>query len=161
MATTYRSDSSSNTTLTLDFTEKSRSGNNVVYTVSWSVKLGSSTSLGSSHNRILYIYKSDGTLCGQSTIKNGVAWSAGSTYSGSFDVTVNVGGTAAGTVSLYGITNSTSVTSCVWTNRSYCTNISVPFTASFTITIDGKSVNTVVFNGNTVTHLIINGTTIF
>lgn len=159
---TYRSNSSSNTTMTVDITETSKKTTSRTFTVKWTAKLGSSTSLGASHNRILYIYKSDGTLLGQSTIKNNVAWDSGKTYSGSFTFTCNVGTTNAGTLVIYIQTNSTSVTSCVWTNRDYCTNLNVPFSVSaLPIKYNGQTVTALTFNGQAVTKLIFNGTTIF
>ena len=159
---TYRSNSSANTTLTLTITEKARENTWRAFTVQWSVKLGSETALGASHNRILYICKSDGTVIGESTIKNNVAWNSGKTYSGSFDVSCSVGTYNAGSIALYGKTNSTSVASCVFNNRTYCTDISVPFGAStLPIKYNGQMVNALTFNGQAVTKLIFNGTTIF
>lgn len=163
MATaTYRSNSSPSTTLTLDISEVGREGTERTFRVNWSVSLGSGTGLGTGYPRTLSIYKSDGALCGQSEIKSSsTVWSAGGSYKGSFDITINVGATAEGSISLYGMTNSDSIGSCVWNNRSYCTDIAVPYSASTLFKFNGQSVTALLFNGQPVEHLVYNGSTIF
>ena len=162
MATaTYKSNTSDSTTLTLSINEYSRQGTSRTFRVDWSVTLGSGTNL-SGRSRTLYIYKSDGMLCGQSEIKSSAAaWTAGSTYTGSFDVTINVGTTTAGSISLYGMTNADDITSCTWTNRSKCTDIVVPYTASTLFKFNGQDVTTLKFNGQSVTSLVVNGIIIY
>ena len=162
MATaTYKSNSSDSTTLTLNINEVSVNGTKRTFRVNWSVSLGSGTGLGTGNPRTLSIYKGDG-VCGQSEIKSSATvWSAGGSYDGSFDITIDVGTTDAGSISLYGMTNSSDVTSCVWNNRSYCTDIAVPYSASTLFMFNGQSVTALVFNGQPVEHLVYNGTSIF
>lgn len=160
MATaTYKSNTSDSTTLTLSINEHSRQGTSRTFRVDWSVTLGSGTNL-SGRSRTLYIYKSDGMLCGQSEIKSSAAaWTAGSTYTGSFDVTIDVGTTAAGSIVLYGMTNADDITSCTWTD--YCDNITVPYSASTLFKFNGQPVTNLTFNGQPVTSLVYNGTVIY
>lgn len=163
MATaTYRSNSSASTTLTLNIYEVGRENTKRTFRVDWSVSLGSGSGLGTGYPRTLSIYKSDGTLCGQSEIKSSsTVWSAGGSYSGSFNITINVKTTSTGSISLYGMTNTDSIGSCAWTNRSYCTDIEVAYSASTLFWFNGNSVTTVTFNGQPVEHLVYNGSTIF
>lgn len=163
MATaTYKSNSSDSTTLTLDIYEVSVNGTQRTFRVNWTVSLGSGTGLGTGHSRTLYIYKSDGTVCGQSEIKSSsTAWSGGGTHSGSFNVSIDVGTTIAGSISLYGMTNSSNIESCTWNNKKNCTDIVVSYSASTLFMFNNQSVTTLVFNGQPVEHLIYNGTTIF
>ena len=90
MAGPFRSNSSASTTMTVNLSvwrNGPDSPSTIAYaTVNWSATLGSATSLGSGSNRTLYIYRSDGALLGSAVIKNGVAWSSSTTYSGSFKV---------------------------------------------------------------------------
>ena len=159
---TYRSNSSANTTMTLDITESSRDKTKRTFTVKWSVKLGSNTSLLSGHNRTLYIYDSKSNILGQSDIKVNKSWENGGSYSGSFTITCDVGTTGSGTIAMHGMTSTTSVASCTWTNRNYCTDINVSFSASnLPITLNGQVVTAVTFNGQAVDHLIFNGTQLF
>lgn len=159
---TYRSNSSASTTLTLDIFEVGREGTSRTFRVNWSVSLGSGSGLGTGYPRTLSIYKSDGTLCGQSEIKSSSeVWSAGGSDSGSFDIDVNVGTTTEGTISLYGMTNTDSIGSCAWTNRSYCTDIAVSYSASTLFTFNGQPVTTLTFNDQPVTSLVFNGNIIF
>lgn len=163
MATaTYRSNTSDYTTLTLNIDEISANGTERTFRVNWSVSLGSSTGLGIGYARTLSIYKSDGTVCGQSVIKSSsTVWSEGGSYKGSFDITIDVGTTTEGSISLYGMTNSDSIPSCTWNNRSYCIDIAVPYSASTLFMFNGQAVTALVFNGQPVAHLVYNGTTIF
>ena len=121
---TFRSDSSSSTTMTVSLTEILRVGTSVRIRVNWSVKLGSATNLGSSssNNRTLYIYRSTGVLLGSAVIKSSFAWSAGNTYSGSFVFDVDVGTMDAGSWQVYIQTSESGTQSCIWTDRDYCTN---------------------------------------
>ncbi len=120
---TFRSNTTSNTTMTVNVYEVGRSGNAVTARVDWSVKLGSGTSNGSSssNNRTLYIYRSDGVLLGSGLIKNSQAWSSSQTYSGSFVIAFDVGTTLSGGWNLYIQTSTSGTESCIWTNRNYCT----------------------------------------
>lgn len=129
MAGPFRSNSSAYTTMTVNLSV-SRNGpdspSSVAYaTVNWSVTTGSATSLGSATNRTLYIYRSDGALLGSSVIKNNVYWVESSTYSGSFSIGFDAGTYDAFTWDLYIQTSAEGTQSCIWTNRSYCTNFGV------------------------------------
>lgn len=94
-------------------------------TVNWSATLGSATSLGSGSNRTLYIYRSDGYLLGSGMIKNGVSWGSSQTYSGSFNISFDAGTYDPFTWNVYIQTSSEGTQSCIWTNRSYCTDFAV------------------------------------
>lgn len=163
MATaTYRSNSSASTTLTLTINETARNGTQRTFRVDWSVSLGSGTGLGTGNPRTLSICKSDGTVCGQSEIKSSSeVWSEGGSDSGSFDITIDVGTNTEGSISLYGMTNSSDVTSCVWNNRSYCTDIAVSYSASTLFMFNGQPVTALTFNGQPVTSLVFNGNVIY
>ena len=129
MAGPFRSNSSANTTMTVNLSvwrNGPGSPSTAAYaTVNWSVTLGSATSLGSSSNRTLYIYRSDGALLGSAVIKNGVSWSSSTTYSGSFNISFDAGTYNAFTWNLYIQTSSKGTQSCIWTNRTYCTNFAI------------------------------------
>lgn len=129
MAGPFRSDSSASTTMTVSLSvwrNGPDSPSTVAYaTVNWSATLGSATSLGSGSNRTLYIYRSDGALLGSAVIKNGVSWSSSTTYSGNFNISFDAGTYNVFTWDLYIKTSSEGTQSCIWINRSYCTNFSV------------------------------------
>ena len=129
MAGPFRSNSSASTTMTVNLSvwrNAPDSPSSIAYaTVNWSATLGSATSLGSGSNRTLYIYRSDGALLGSAVIKNGVSWSSSTTYSGSFNISFDAGTYSAFTWDLYIQTSAEGTQSCIWTNRSYCTNFSV------------------------------------
>lgn len=118
---TFRSDSSANTTMTINLTETGRSGSVVYVRVDWSVTLGSQTQNNS--NRTLYIYSSDGALLGAAVIKTSL-WDNGRTYSGAFDIAFDTGTTSSGAWEVYIQTNNAGTDSCIWTNRTYCYNFS-------------------------------------
>lgn len=105
--------------MTVSLAETGRSGNNVTVSVNWSVTLGSETRNSSS--RTLYIYRSTGAKLAESEIKT-TLWDYGKTYSGSFTASFSVGTTQAGTWAVYIQTDEDGTQSCIWTNRSYCTN---------------------------------------
>ena len=162
---TYRSNGSPYTTLTLNIFEIAKDGNLRTFQVEWVVSLGSETGLGLGNPRTLSIYKSDGTLCGQSQIKSSSdVWEASKEYRGSFNITIDVGTTDSGLIYLYGMTNTSDFTSCTWNNRSYCTDIEVVYSLSTLPTLllfNGQPVTKVAFNCQSVTNLILNGNTIF
>ena len=162
---TYRSNTSEYTTLTLNINEIGQNNTSRIFLIEWTASLGSATGLGLGNPRTLYIYKSDGTLCGQSEIKDSsTSWHESNTYSGSFYITIDVGTTDSGSINLYGMTNTSDVESCVWNTRSYCTDIAVPYSSCTSPTLlvfNGQGVTSVVFNGQAVDSLVFNGTTIF
>lgn len=129
MAGPFRSNSSASTTLTVNLSvwrNGPDSPSTIAYaTVNWSATLGSASSLGSGSNRTLYINRSDGALLGSAVIKNGVAWNSSTTYSGSFNISFDAGTYNAFTWDLYIQSSAEGTQSCIWTNRSYCTNFSV------------------------------------
>lgn len=129
MAGPFRSNSSASTTLSVSLNTW-RNGPDITSTsayatVNWSVTLGSATSLGSGSNRTLYVYRSDGALLGSAVIKNGIAWNSSATYSGSFNIGFDSGTYNSFAWDLYIQTSSEGTQSCIWTNRSYCTDFSV------------------------------------
>lgn len=138
---TFRSDSSSATTMTVTLTETGRSGNNVTMLVNWSVTTGSQTSLGASSDRTLYIYRSTGTLLGSAVIKDNVDWLKSKTYSGNFSITFSVGTTQSGTWNIYIQTSDNGTQSCIWTNRSYCTDFGMSWSTYYTSVTAATSVS--------------------
>lgn len=127
---TFRSNSSAYTTLTATLTEISRGNGIVGYRCNWLASLGSGTNLGTgaSNGRILYLHKaSDGSVIASSQIKaTSEYWYASHDYSGSFTFSTSVPH-AAGNLTIYIQTTDTGVTSCIWTNRTYCTDFDVSY----------------------------------
>lgn len=119
---TFRSNTSANTTMTVNLVQTARGNGTVTYRVDWSAYLGSATGLGTGHPRTLYIYNnSTGAVLASSLIKaSSATWNAYGTYSGSFSFSMSVGN-AAGSISTYIRTDTSSIGSCTWTNASYCT----------------------------------------
>lgn len=127
---TFRSNSSASTTLTVNITEIGANLTMREFRVDWSVTLGSATSLGSSTNRTLYIKDSVGGLLAAVIIKNNQTWSAGGTYSGSFNFYADVGTYDANTYYWTPSTSSEGTASCVFTQ--YVTSIAVSSAATWT-----------------------------
>lgn len=146
---TFRSNSSSSTTMTVTLSEIGRSYTAVAMRVNWSVTTGSSTSLGSASNRTLYIYRSDNVLLGSAVIKSGVEWLSSKTYSGYFDISFDVGTYNSGSWNVYIQTSSEGTSSCIWTNRTYCTDFGMGWSIFYILPSTTNPSGTTVNSGTT------------
>ena len=130
---TWRSDSSANTTLSVELVEVAREINRVQFRVDWSVTTGSSSALGNNtgNHRIITIKDtvSGATLTESQIRPANVSWTYSSTYSGSWLFWMTVSATS-GSVSIRATTNNTGTQSLIWTQ--YTTAWSVSYSETWT-----------------------------
>lgn len=128
---TFRSNSSASTTLSVNIYEVARPyGHQVTFRCDWSVTTGSATSLGSATDRTLYIKDGGGNVVASHLIKDNVTWNESSTYTGSFDFTIELNTYEAGTWTGTPSTSSEGTQSCIWTT--YVSALTMSYSQTWT-----------------------------